>query len=287
MNNPMNYTDPSGYAWIDSNWRAVASIAISFFVPGALMANFGANAVWAKVITGMISSAVQTGSLKGALTGGLGAAMFHGIGSHFKDAAAGPIGKDTLAGGGTRSLSGGQFAAKGTAHAAAGGVMSVLNGGKFGHGFVSAGFVEAVNPALAGMSKPAQAAASIVVGGTSSILAGGKFANGAVTASFQLAFNHWYSINNGAVKNVLPQKDRTAISLELSGSICGPAGGFSGGTGIGLSIPDKFWKISEYQVFGSVQASLGIGSIFYLGIGLSHLLNEMPGQFLAKLVKRG
>ena len=54
------------------------------------------------------------------------------------------------------------------------------------------GFVEAVNPALAGMSKPAQAAASIVVGGTSSVLTGGKFANGAVTASFQLAFNHWW-----------------------------------------------------------------------------------------------
>ena len=117
--------------------------------------------------------------------------MFHGIGSHFKDAAAGPIGKDSLAGGGARSLTGGQFAAKVAAHAAAGGVMSVLNGGKFGHGFVSAGFVEAVNPAVAGMSKPAQAAASIVVGGTSSVLAGGKFANGAVTASFQLAFNHW------------------------------------------------------------------------------------------------
>ena len=69
--------------------------------------------------------------------------------------------------------------------------MSVLNGGKFGHGFVSAGFVEAVKTALAGMSKPALAAASIVVGGTSSVLAGGKFANGAVTASFQLAFNHF------------------------------------------------------------------------------------------------
>jgi len=149
------------------------------------------------------------------------------------------------------------------------------------------GFVEAVNPALAGMSKPAQAAASIVVGGTSSILAGGKFANGAVTASFQLAFNHWYSINNGAVKNVLPQKDRTAISLELSGSICGPVGGFSGGTGIGLSIPDKFWKISEYQVFGSVQASLGIGSIFYLGIGLSPSFERNAGPISSEIGETG
>ena len=190
MNNPMNYVDPSGYAWIDSNWRTVASIAINFFLPGSGLVG-AANGLLAKVITGMISGAVQTGSLKGALTGGLGAAMFHGIGQHFKGVAEGnqctAASNNDFMGTG---LSGAQFASKVVAHATAGGVMGVLNGGKFGHGFVSAGFVEAVNPALAGMSKPSMIAASIVVGGTSSVLAGGKFANGAVTASFQLAFNH-------------------------------------------------------------------------------------------------
>ncbi len=194
MNNPMNYTDPSGYAWIDSNWRTVASIAINFFLPGSGLVG-AANGLLAKVITGMISGAVQTGSLKGALTGGFGAAMFHGIGQKFSDLAEANAGKSGLVKGtasyaGKGGLTGPQFAAKIAAHATAGGVMGVLNGGKFGHGFASAGLVEAVNPALAGLSEPSMIAASIVVGGTSSVIAGGKFANGAVTASFQLAFNH-------------------------------------------------------------------------------------------------
>lgn len=70
--------------------------------------------------------------------------------------------------------------------------MRVLQGGKFGHGFISAGFGEAVSPAVArwaGDSAGKQFVAGVVVGGTASRLAGGKFANGAQTGAFQWAFN--------------------------------------------------------------------------------------------------
>ena len=196
MNNPMNYVDPTGYAWLDSNWRTVASVAVNFVLPGS-GAVFGslANSLLAKVITGMISGGIQSGSLKGALTGGLGAGMFHGIGSHFGDAAfANDFSSSTgkFKGFAGTSLTGGQFASKVAAHAVDGGVLGVLNGGKFGHGFASAGVTEALNPAIAAMTEfsAGQYVASMVVGGTTSVIAGGKFANGAVTASFQLAFNH-------------------------------------------------------------------------------------------------
>jgi hypothetical protein len=83
-------------------------------------------------------------------------------------------------------------AAKVAAHAVAGGVMSKLQGGKFGHGFFSAGFTEAVGPRVIneGAAGWKQVAAAAVIGGTASRLSGGKFANGAVTSAFQWAFNH-------------------------------------------------------------------------------------------------
>jgi hypothetical protein len=84
----------------------------------------------------------------------------------------------------------GVFGAKVLAHATAGGTLSVLQGGKFGHGFVSAGITEAAAPTITNLhSSFAKVAASAMVGGTVSELVGGKFGNGAVTGAFQMAFN--------------------------------------------------------------------------------------------------
>ena len=88
-------------------------------------------------------------------------------------------------------LKAGRFAQKVLAHATAGGVISVLQGGKFGHGFVSAGVAEAGASTIDGNlhSKFAKVAASAMVGGSVSYLAGGKFGNGAATGAMQMAFN--------------------------------------------------------------------------------------------------
>ena len=184
MNNPMNYTDPTGYSWLSDNWRTVAAIAITAFAPYAWAAMGSTlSSLTQAVITGMVSGGVQSGSLKGALIGGFSAGMFNKIGANFEAIA--------KANGGALSATG--VAAKIGVHAVAGGVMSVLQGGKFGHGFISAGVVEAIGPkalAMAGKNEAAQIVAAAVVGGTASRLAGGKFANGAVTGAFQWAFNH-------------------------------------------------------------------------------------------------
>jgi hypothetical protein len=76
------------------------------------------------------------------------------------------------------------------AHGIAGGVMSVLQGGKFGSGFLSAGFVELAGPMIGKINSTAgQVAAAAIIGGTASVLSGGKFANGAMTGAFSYAFN--------------------------------------------------------------------------------------------------
>ena len=70
----------------------------------------------------------------------------------------------------------------------------MLQGGKFGHGFASAGLTQAFSGAIDGIdegtpfsSKRILAAAA--VGGTASKATGGKFANGALTGAFSRAFN--------------------------------------------------------------------------------------------------
>jgi len=66
-----------------------------------------------------------------------------------------------------------------------GGVSSVLQGGKFGNGFVSAGVGAAVGGATNGWhSDLARIVAASVAGGTVSEMTGGKFANGAMTAAY-------------------------------------------------------------------------------------------------------
>ena len=80
-----------------------------------------------------------------------------------------------------------------------GGITSTLQGGKFGHGFISAGIDGAIG--LSGSLKlgkgltwanAGRTLARVVVGGTLSEVTGGKFANGAAYAAFsaiaQLAF---------------------------------------------------------------------------------------------------
>ena len=72
--------------------------------------------------------------------------------------------------------------------------MSELQGGKFGHGFASAGVTQAFSPLVGtidqhniGVSIPRIFVASVVAG-TASELSGGKFANGAKSAAFLTAF---------------------------------------------------------------------------------------------------
>ncbi|MBY5922769.1 FG-GAP-like repeat-containing protein [Ferrimonas balearica] len=188
LNNPMSYTDPSGFFFkklfkaIKKYWRQIAAIAISVWLPGAggLLANaFGiGNVVVQGAITGFVAGGVATGSLKGALVGAFTGAAFGAL--HGWDVQGFNLGKVA-------------------AHGAVGGVSSVLQGGKFGHGFVAAGFVQGVGQ-VGGDSlfvdgateigdRVGNAVKAALIGGTASAISGGKFANGAVTGAFSRLLN--------------------------------------------------------------------------------------------------
>ncbi|MEJ1249540.1 RHS repeat-associated core domain-containing protein, partial [Denitratimonas tolerans] len=186
LNNPLNLTDPSGYSFISKYWRTIAAIVITIYAPYAAPW-IGLTSTQAVIAGGFVAGAVQTNSLRGGIYGAFSAGMFNKIGTVFQgmSATAGTAG--TV---GRTGLTAGQFTAKIVAHGMAGGVMSSLQGGKFGHGFASAGFSEAASPIVASRGGPiSQGTAAAVIGGTASAMTGGKFANGAVTAAFSYAFN--------------------------------------------------------------------------------------------------
>ena len=77
------------------------------------------------------------------------------------------------------------------AHSVSGGVQSVINGGKFLRGFISAGFTKAVSPYIKDITNDAIVGSIIAgsIGGTASVIGGGKFGNAAATSAFAYMFN--------------------------------------------------------------------------------------------------
>lgn len=115
---------------------------------------------------GAASGSLTSGTLKGALIRAWRAFTFHQIG--------------------IANLSPGERV---FAHALAGGTLDVLGGGKFGHGFVSAGLNKVLSPLASTDSLAANGAINVAIGGTVSEITGGDFANGAAMAAMQYAFN--------------------------------------------------------------------------------------------------
>ena len=177
-NNPLAYTDPSGFSsWTkfrDKWLKPIVAIVITIYMPGMMAGTWawaagaaaGSASVAAYAVTGFVAGAISTGTLKGAALGAFSGVVFGSIG-------ASGMGDVTRMG----------------AHAMAGGVMSVLQGGKFGHGFISAGITKGVGLKLKMEDVFAKGVVMSMLGGTLTEASGGKFAHGATTAAFAYAFN--------------------------------------------------------------------------------------------------
>lgn len=200
----MSYTDPSG-----------------FFFKKLLGGLFGTKVLGALAKVPLLNAAVQIGVGIGcgaaaaaclaaynglqtyAVTGSLGASLrsaaisyatayaFSEIGSHFDG-----LKKTGSINFGGNMLTGGQVAEQISAHALVGGITAELQGGKFGHGFFSAGVTKGLGGAfLPGGDNLSTGeivkgtVVSAIIGGTASKISGGKFANGAQTGAFQFLFN--------------------------------------------------------------------------------------------------
>jgi len=180
LNSPMSYTDPSGYFYYRVPVKPSTNYSGILMQVGVAIMTYGASVPF-QVSVAAVAGYAQTGTLRGAATGAFTVYMMNHIGSNF---------------------SGGE---KVFAHAVAGGISSVLQGGKFGHGFVSSLVVSTAHDTIKAIpSDTGQVLAAAILGGTVSAATGGKFANGAVTSAFRWAFNEGASVSTKSKSNNRP-----------------------------------------------------------------------------------
>ncbi|MDZ4283394.1 MAG: hypothetical protein U1C04_21860, partial [Hydrogenophaga sp.] len=169
------------------------------------------NAVSQFAITGFITGAINSGTLKGGLIGAFTGALSAGI------PGLGEIG-DFLA------------------QSSIAGLGSVLSGGKFGHGFASAGITRLAAPGLTGIkSDVGRAAASALIGGSVSKLTGGKFANGAVTGAMQSALSSLASGRGGLASD--SEVDQVFIDNGIDPADIAEQAAFNPDTALAFDLP--------------------------------------------------
>lgn len=224
LNNPLVYTDPSGYAfkdWFEENWRPIVAVTVAIAVTSATagmasglspaMIGFISGAAGGAAL-GVTNTALHGGSLSQTLTAGVSGAVIGGVSGGFSFA----IGSTGWA-----------YEARALLHGAKGGFFSIAAGGKFEHGLVSGIFTAAFSPAVGliqteKLGGAYRTAVSAVLGGTASELGGGKFANGAITGAFQRMYNDEMhkepmntSENDQLTEIVTPDGERIPLPKEL------------------------------------------------------------------------
>jgi hypothetical protein len=197
----------------------VVGIAAAYFGAGFFAKDLLLKSFLTAVAGGFASAAIATGSLKAGLWGAVSAAAFWGIGTAFSKTITETIQTSVGPSEVVKRVASGNAIAKVAAHAITGGTLTQLQGGKFGHGFIAAGFTEALSPAVGqikGQSFGAilsRTAVSAAIGGTASKLSGGSFANGAQTGAFQQLFNEsshggfWSEVGESVGNTLTDYKD--------------------------------------------------------------------------------
>ncbi|WP_460103405.1 RHS repeat domain-containing protein [Sessilibacter sp. MAH4] len=189
-NNPLNATDPTGF-FLDKLVGALTNGILGEAIANAIPEFRQVLQIAACTLGNALGCAVSTfgntfaagGSFKDSLKAGVqsyaSAKAFDSIGDYF----------DGAKGSSVYTRRGGFY--HGLAHQFTGGVISELQGGKFGHGFVSAGisFAAGHYAENAGFTLEEQFVFAVVAGGVTSEATGGKFTNGATTAVYQFVFN--------------------------------------------------------------------------------------------------
>ncbi len=227
LNNPLSYTDPSGYIF-KSIGKIFSGIAkgVGSIVKGAGDLVFNAakevgrfyekhKDVIVPIVAGLVTGGVLGPVIASSLgvSSAIGAAAGFGFGRGVSSAirSGASLGQALEAGVKSAVITGvtagatnfvgdqllhetglGNVVEKALAHGSVQGLSAELQGGEFGTGFVSGAFSSASQLGIKNIESGAgQLAATVMVGGTASVIAGGKFENGAISGATILIYNDW------------------------------------------------------------------------------------------------
>jgi RHS repeat-associated protein len=195
LNNPLRYTDPSGYGFIDDFFSDVVGGVmggiVEFISPvfeefGRFMNKHGRTVM--PIVAGLLVSTVNP--VAGAAVMGFTSAAVHG--ASFEEslrAAAVSAAVAYVMGGVTKHTKDWSYQSRFAAQGAAGGALAKARGGDFETGFFSAG-ITSLTPPLAnhGDIDFGDLAVRATIGGTVATVRRGKFENGATVAAFSYMF---------------------------------------------------------------------------------------------------
>lgn len=293
LNNPLSYTDPSGFffksigKFFKKHWKTIAAVGV-----GVLTGGLGA---WAAIgFQGTFAAALGTAVSGASFAAAVGAGAGFGFGSSFSGTllAGGSIGDALRSGLKSAVISGAQAAAtfgvadafglhglntesanfaeklavKVAAHGAIGGGFSELQGGQFKHGFLSGSFAGGASPFIsgAGLSGAGQVAAAALVGGTSAAMGGGKFANGAVTGAFVYIFNQGIKASENGHLNLFSSNGKDETYQRALSKAIPPS--------------DAFWVTGHGTQDGnSVVQYVGSEKVYLSPNALAGLIQAHPG----------
>lgn len=213
LNNPLNATDPSGFVhWKEVQQGLKQVVAIVIAVVAAIVCQTCAGPVLAAVM---------------AMASAIGAAINGASGSGILRAAVAGAVMSFVPGGPGWNL--GKAAVSGVL----GGIASMIQGGKFGHGFASAAVSSGLGPALGKANPAVRVGVKAMVGGTMSEATGGKFANGAAGALISAVMSEGMSGSRSKNKTDSTENTaKTAGGLSADGDQLVAGGGGSSKWGL-------------------------------------------------------
>ncbi len=174
-------------------------------------------------------------------------------------------------------------------HGLVGGSFSVLQGGQFGSGFLSAGVSDLASPYILASSKGNPAVGAIeagVLGGTASVIGGGKFENGAITGAFGYLYNDyahsWGAAGaaGGAVAGAVAVSGACDVATDGACALATPATVAAGsieGTAIGGAAGMAAGTVADEVVVTAQRVNANSSSSMQ-GTELYYLINRDSGK---------
>lgn len=290
-NNPLSYTDPSGYGF----WKKVkkffkkvikplAVVGVAILTGGVAMpallagtalasavgsvgvaiisgaaAGFASNVTGTLLNGGGLGDALKSG-LKGAVIGGVSSGLTYGVGS----LAELPIGNE-LPWRITATQQAQAIGIKIIGHGLVQGTMSEVSGGKFANGFITGAISGGTGKLVDDLGDYGmRVAASAIIGGVSSELSGGSFTNGAVTGAFIRMFND--ELHNQNSKTSMLNKNKSSHEgFNANKDYCG--------SGSSSWVPEAFKIPILYNI--NTQYSCYLHDIRYSTFGYSKWIADI------------
>jgi len=217
INNPLAFTDPSGYCFlglcgsIDHFFTRLFNEAGRILrqtpILGPIVELAATAACYAGpqvVVCAMAAASLSTTAVAGLESGNLGRGLMAGaiaVGQVIAFNAVGELTNGVAAAAGfdtsgpppdshvNPAVTGESYVFNAVAHAAVGCDAAVASGGKCGPSALAAGVTSAAGPAINGFDFYGNLVANAALGGGVAVLGGGKFENGAITSAFGYLFN--------------------------------------------------------------------------------------------------